>query len=231
MTPQSRPQLLLPIASRATFLEHSFDKGDAGGLFVPGEVNVALGEVVDLELHFVEDQVRFHIRGLVKWKRENAGRRALPPGIGIEFLPSEQATREHLRRFALGEHSVHHVQRDRRYSLHVDVKLRHNDQMLTGITDDISEGGCFFITNVPLVVGEMLQMRLRAPGSLFGWITLTAAVAWRRTDPARRGIGLQFEFQNDRERRRMAKIVALHKARMVRELQIRTPRVIAPPTR
>ena len=123
--PPTRSQLLLPLKDRAAFLEQSFDKGEAGGLFVPGEVEVGLGDEVDVELHFIEDQVRFRIRGIVKWKRENAGRRSIPPGIGIEFLPSEGHTRDHLMAFAEGPESGNHVERERRYALQVDVKLSH----------------------------------------------------------------------------------------------------------
>lgn len=230
--PPSRAQLLLPLKDRAAFLEQSFDKGAAGGLFVPGEVEVSLGDEVDVEIHFIEDQVRFRIRGVVKWKRENAGRRAIPPGIGIEFLPSEGHTRDHLVAFAEGRESVSHVERGRRYALQVDVKLSRGGVEEMGVTDDISEGGCFVLTENLLPVGTVLAVKLRAPGSLFGWMTLSAIVAWTRTDPARAGLGLAFTFEDDRKRAKVGKIVALMKERMLRELQIRTPRLSStPPTR
>jgi uncharacterized protein (TIGR02266 family) len=231
--PPSRAQLLLPIKDRQTFLEQSFDKGEAGGLFVPGELEVSLGDEVDVEIHFVEDQVRFHIRGIVKWKRELAGRRAIPPGVGIEFLPSEADTREHLILFAQGRESVNHVERDRRYALQVDVKLRQGAMELTGITDDISEGGCFVKTDLVLPVGTVVDVKLKAPGSLFGWMTVPAAVAWTRSDKHRTGVGLAFHFEGDKQRAKMKKIVALLKERMVRELHVKTPRLSpsTPPTR
>ena len=47
MTKQ-RAQLLLPLRNRAAFLDAHFDKGDAGGLFVPGELDVELGDDVDV---------------------------------------------------------------------------------------------------------------------------------------------------------------------------------------
>lgn len=233
MKSASRPQLLLPLRNRAAFLEQFFNKGDQGGLFVPGELDVVLGDEVDVEVQFVEDQVRFHIRALVKWKRGAIGRRSLPPGIGIEFLASDKRTQDQLVRFAEGKESVTHVERaSRRFSLQVDVKIKNAAGELTGTTDDVSEGGCFVLTDVNLDVGTPVEVKLRAPGSLFGWMTVPALVTWRRAQPGRDGMGLQFQFASDRQKRKMQKIVALLKERMVRDLQIKTPRLPStPPTR
>lgn len=224
-----RPQLLLPLQDRAAFLEQFFAKGEQGGLFVPGELEVALGEEVDVELHFVAENVRFHIRALVKWKR-GAGRRLLPAGIGIEFLESDRRTQDQLVRFAEGRESVSHVERgSRRYALHVDVRIKNGAGELSGVTDDISEGGCFILTDINLEVGTALEIKVRAVGSLFGWLTVPAQVAWRREQSGRDGMGLQFTFGSDRTRRKVRKIVALLKERNVRELQILTPRAPSSP--
>lgn len=225
-----RPQLLLPLQSRAVFLEQFFAKGEQGGLFVPGELDVALGEEVDVELQFVAEGVRFHIRALVKWKRGTPGRRSLPPGIGIEFLASDRRTQEQLVRFAEGRESVSHVARgSRRYALQVDVRIKDIAGDLTGTTDDISEGGCFVLTDVNLDVGTSLDVKLRSVGSLFGWLTVPAVVAWRREQSGRDGMGLQFQFGSERVRRKVKKVVAHLKERNVRELQILTPRTSSSP--
>jgi Tfp pilus assembly protein PilZ len=65
VTSKPRAQLLLPIRNRAAFLDAYFSKNETGGLFVPGELDVELGDDVDVELHFTEEQVRFHIRARV----------------------------------------------------------------------------------------------------------------------------------------------------------------------
>ena len=227
-----RPQLLLPLHNRAVFLEQFFTKGEQGGLFVPGELDVALGEEVDVELQFVAEGVRFHIRALVKWKRGAPGRRSLPPGIGIEFLQSDRRTQQQLLRFAEGRESVSHVARDsRRYALQVDVRINNAAGELSGTTDDISEGGCFVLTDVNLDVGTALDIKLRSAGSLFGWLTVPAVVAWRREQSGRDGMGLQFQFGTERARRKVQKIVAHLKERNVRELQILTPRTSSPPVK
>lgn len=229
-TSRPRVQLLLPLRNRASFLEMYFSRGtgdgaDAGGLFVPGELDVEPGDEVDVELHFIEEQVRFHTRARVKWKRNDAGRRAIPAGVGIEFLPSEQRTQQLVLRFAEGKESVHHVERERRWAVAVEVQISEPGRLIaTGLTDDLSEGGCFVLTAAQLAVGASVVLKLKAPGSLFGWLTLPATVAWRRQQSGRNGLGVEFAFDTDRKRERVKRIVHLLRMRSVRDVRVQVPR-------
>ncbi|MDP2341301.1 MAG: PilZ domain-containing protein [Deltaproteobacteria bacterium] len=227
----------MPLRNRAVFREQSFENNQ-GGLFVPGDVDVALGEEVVLEISFLEEQVRFRIRASVKWKRAAAGRRALP-GVGLAFLPSEQSTRDQLESFVNGDH-VDHVERDtRRYSLHLEIKV---DAGALGQsvrrTDDLSLGGCFLLWDDPPPIGTVVKLKLTAPGAFFSWITLPATVCWHRTDvvddgnSVRRetgGCGLQFMFNRDADRRRTEKLLAVLKERFVREVRVLAPKATLPP--
>jgi Tfp pilus assembly protein PilZ len=224
-----RSQLILPLRNRAQFLEQSFDQDDTGGLFVPGDLDVALGDEVDLEIAFVEEQVRFHIRAVVRWKRASAGRRALP-GVGLGFLPSEATTKGQLLRFARGE-DVDHVEREgRRYALHLEVKLGVDGAPSRVVsTDDMSEGGCFLLVDPPLAIGTNVEVTLRAPGAIFSWLTLRGRVAWRRSQGSeaaaqRGGVGVEFKFDDDRQRRRMEKLLVLLRERLGRELHVLPPK-------
>ena len=236
-----RAQLMLPLRNRAAFLDAFFSKSAAAGdqsdqsgsgLFVPGELDVELGDEVDVELTFSEEQVRFHIRAVVKWKRSNVGRRALPPGIGIEFLASEARTQAQIVRFAEGKESVSHIDRERRWALHVDVQVTGETVQLTGTTDDLSEGGCFLSTDAPLEPGTKLSVKMRSPRALlFGWLTLQGFVAWRREQPGRNGVGIEFKFESERQKKKLKKIVEVWKERALRDVRIKVPRVTStPPT-
>jgi len=222
-----RSQLILPLRNRAQFLEQCFDQDDSGGLFVPGDLDVTLGDEVDLEIAFVEEQVRFHIRAVVRWKRASAGRRALP-GVGLGFLPSEATTKGQLLRFARGE-DVEHVEREgRRYALHLEVKLDVDGAPSRVVsTDDMSEGGCFLLVDPPLAIGTSVEVTLRAPGALFSWLTLKGRVAWRRSQghAQRGGVGVEFRFDDERQRRRMEKLLVLLRERLGRELRVQPPKV------
>jgi c-di-GMP-binding flagellar brake protein YcgR len=176
--------------------------------------------------------VRFHIRARVVWKRAQPGRRALPQGIGIEFLATEGRTQQQILRFAEGRESVNHVDRERRWRLNVDVTLAHQGHDLTGVTDDLSEGGCFVLAHAYalLPVGTVVDVRLRAPGSLFGWMTLPAQVTWLRHQPSRDGMGLEFRFASERQRNKIKKIVRVHRERLLRDVTVKVPRTSPPRT-
>ncbi len=219
--------MFLPLRNRAVFRAQSFENNQ-GGLFVPGDLDVALGEEVVLEISFLEEQVRFRIRAAVKWKRASAGRRALP-GVGLSFLPSEQATKDQLDAFVDGDH-VDHVERDsRRYSLHLEIKVD-GAGMGQSIrrTDDLSLGGCFLLWDDPPPIGTTLKLKLTAPKAFFSWITLPATVCWHRSGDERSGCGVQFVFQSDRDRRRTDKLLAVLKERLVREVRVQAPRSLVP---
>lgn len=219
----------MPLRNRAVFREQSFDN-EQGGLFVPGDVDAALGEIVVLEISFLEEQVRFRIRAQVKWKRAASSRRALA-GVGLAFLPSEAQTREQLEAFVDGE-SVAHTERDtRRYALHLEIKVEGDGiQRGTKTTDDVSAGGCFLLWDgEPPPVGTTLKLKLSQPGAFFSWITLPAVVCWhRRSEQAgpdtRDGCGVQFQFASDRDKRRTEKLMHVLKERLVRELRVTAPR-------
>lgn len=235
-----RAHLLLPLRNRVAFLEHYFSRGpgssppesaesaagadpteDVGGLFIPGDVDVSVGEDVVVELHFHEEHVRFHLRARVMWKRAESGRRALPSGVGIAFHPSEVRTQQQIVRFAEGKEGVHHVARDRRWALGVDVRMV--DALTgetSGFTDDISEGGCFVRTEAPLQVGARVELKLKAPGTLLGWLTLPGYVAWRRQESGRDGVGIEFEFDSERKREKVKKIVHVLKERSLRDVRV-----------
>ncbi len=227
MTAVGRSQLILPLRDRAHFLDQFFDQDDAGGLFIPGDLDVVVGEEIDLEIAFMQEQVRFRLRTTVLWKRGEVGRRA-EPGIGLGFLPSEATTKGQLLRFARGE-DVGHIERaTRRFSLPLEVKLTVQQQgSRVVLTDDLSEGGCFLLLDPPLSIGTPVEVTFRSPGALFSWLTVPGRVAWRRTatgDPHRAGMGIEFLLVDPNRRRRLARLIELVRERVGREIQVAPPR-------
>jgi c-di-GMP-binding flagellar brake protein YcgR len=105
------------------------------------------------------------------------------------------------------------------------VKLDHAGMQLTGETYDISEGGCFVVVDLALPVGSLVDVRLRAPGSLFGWMTLRAYVQWRRQQAGRDGMGLEFRFASERQKQKLAKLVAVLRERHLRDVRVKVPRI------
>ena len=208
--------VIVPVKNREEFLEAYFSRGDLGGLFVPGDADLPLGEEVILEIAFLEEQVRFRIRGQVKWRRTDGLRKSIPPGLGIEFLPEEESARELLLQFATGR-DVELVERDgRRFGCHIRVRYKNEGQTVVEQTDDISEGGAFLLTDADIPVGTRFKLKLQPPGSLFG-VGVEAVVAWRR-ETGRKGIGVEFLFDSPRKKAQVAKLVANLKEQLVREI-------------
>lgn len=223
MAVKARPTVIVPVKNRAALRDHWFDKGGQGGVFVEGDLDISLGEEVDLDLQFIEEQVSIRIRGQARWRRTSpSGRRSMPPGLGIEILPEEAAARELLLEFARGKEIALVLRRARRFGVLLRVKYQQDGAAVFDNTDDISEGGAFILSDAPLPVGTRFEMKLVPPGAFFG-VGVTAVVAWRRNE-GRRGFGVEFQFDSERQRKKVAKMVEELKEQMQREEKVRVPR-------
>jgi Tfp pilus assembly protein PilZ len=218
-----RPTLLIPLKNRGHFLELYFEKSGLAGLFVKGDVDLKLGDEVDLEVQFLEEQRTFRVRGAVRWRRAIAGRASLPPGLGIEFVPEDVRAQKHLVDFAMGREVPLVHREDRRFDAHIKVKVNAAGIKETSETDDISEHGAFIITDAPFDVGETFTLTLHPPRAIFP-VLLQARVKWRRLEP-KAGIGVEFVYENEKTKARVAGLVAKLKTQMIRELRVRVPKL------
>ncbi len=160
--------------------------------------------------------MKFRIRGAVKWRRPVGSARVLPPGLGIEFLPTEEPARELLLAYATGR-DVALVERDgRRFGCNIKVKRKDDGVTVAEETDDTSEGGAFILTEKEVAVGTRFKLKLQPPGTLFG-INVDAVVAWRRTE-GRRGVGVEFIFDSPRKREQVVKLVSNLKEKILQEI-------------
>lgn len=210
---------MLPLRNRAAFRQQSFDQDADGGLFIPGDADVDLGEIVELEIHFLEEEVRFRIRAMVRWKRAS-GRRMAPPGIGLTFLPSEQAARDQLLAFADGK-EVRHLERDaRRLPIVAEARLGFGGDTRTCQTDDISSGGCFLVLSNPPPIDSVIKLQLKGPQALFSWLSLDGVVCWVRNGGEQAGVGVRFIVDGERQQRRIDKLLTVLRERVAREVRL-----------
>lgn len=218
---QARSTLIVPVRNRAAFLDMYAEKGGLGGLFVEGDVDVPLGEPLDVELHFVEEQVVFRIRAAARWRRAQSGRKSVPPGVGLEFTPEDRGAQRLLLEFAGGA-SLQLVERSsRRYGVQMPARYKGADgRVVTEVTDDLSEGGAFIRSENPPEVGSLVELKLLPGRSIFG-VGVQAVVAWRRTD-GRSGFGVEFLFDSARRRGRLQKVLDGVKQRIRGEVRVRS---------
>ncbi len=219
----------MPIRNRAVFRAQAFEADE--GIFVPGDADIALGDEVELEIHFMAEEVRFRIRASVRWIRQS-GRRNAPPGLGLNFLPSETQARAQLMAFVDSDSAPTLRERDgRRLPVHVEAKVELEKKSIVAQTDDISSGGCFILSDELPPIGSPVYVRLKGPGAIFSWVSQNAVVCWHRVSAERHGFGVRFVVTGDRDRRRIEKLMALIRERVSREVHLHPPRVkITPPT-
>ncbi len=213
-----RPVLVVPIKDRAHFLDMYFEKGGLGGMFIRGLTQLALGDEVELQLRFLEEAIDFRVRGTVRWRRTTSGRRSLPPGLGIE---ESGAAEQKLLAFAMGREVAIVHREGQRYGAQLAVKVTEGSNKSVIATDDLSEGGAFLLTEGDYKVGDVLTLNVRPPGAIFG-IALEARVAWKRGGD-RPGVGVEFRFDNPRQKHRIEKLVGQLKAQLLGELRVRVP--------
>lgn len=216
-----RPVLVVPIKDRAHFLDMYFEKGGLGGMFIRGLTQLSLGDEVELQLRFLEEAIDFRVIGTVRWRRTTSGRRSLPPGLGIEFAPESGSAEQKLLAFAMGREVAIVHREGRRYGAQLAVKIMQGKDKTVIETDDLSEGGAFLLTENHYEIGDMVTLNVRPPGAIFG-IALEARVAWRRGGE-RPGVGVEFRFDNTRQKQRIEKLVGQLKAQLLGELRVRVP--------
>jgi uncharacterized protein (TIGR02266 family) len=210
-----RPTVLVPLRESRTFLEHYFNKGGIGGVFVNGNLKLTSAEEVDLEFAFAKEQITVHARGVIRWKRLT-GKRNLPAGVGVEFLPSERRTRDLLLEFAEGRQVTFTRRRSRRYPAMIEIDYARDSVFVADVTDDLSREGASVLTDHPVQVGEVVHLRLRAPGESVP-IELSAEVRWQRTE-GRRCFGVRFIFDSPGSEERIHSLIERIKRQVAQDL-------------
>jgi type IV pilus assembly protein PilZ len=217
------PTLLVPLRNRRQLFEVYYHRDGANGVFVQGEASFEVGDVLYIELNFLEEQKAFRLKGTVRWRRMPSGRSSLPAGIGVEFDDSERQTRDLVLDFARGREVEFTVRGSHRLPVAISIAYASDSRFLTDMSDDLSAGGLFIATDAVLDVGTQLELKLKPPGHLLG-LRLRGSVAWVSLRGARRGMGIQFLFDSDRKRRQVEAIVDKLKSSIIRDMRIQVPR-------
>ena len=217
---EARATVIIPMRNRAAFLDVYAEKSGTGGLFVEGDIELPLGEPVDLELHFSSEQVVFRVRAVARWRRARSSRKSVPPGVSFEFSTDDRAAQRLLLDFAHGANVTLVERSSRRFGVQIPARYRGADgRMITEVTDDVSEGGAFIRSEDPPTVGTAVELKLLPDRSVFG-VGVKAVVAWRRTE-GRSGFGVEFLFDTARRRGRVLKVLSGVRERILSKGRIR----------
>ncbi|MES1209572.1 MAG: PilZ domain-containing protein [Pseudomonadota bacterium] len=163
----------------AAFLERYLPALLPGGLFIPTRTAMAIGEQVVVSIRLGSRGSTVLVRGTVAWRRPGKHRTKTQAGIGIEFLPGEEATRDYLLAAARGDTTVLSARRHQRLPLDLPVmwQVAGTRQENPGVLRDIGRGGAFVMTN-QLIDGQTdIVLKMAPPGAEVA-MPVSARIAW-----------------------------------------------------
>jgi Tfp pilus assembly protein PilZ len=202
------PILIARFRNGDEFLERYQPTFRYGGLFYPTRKAIELGETVLLDIRMPSLKDSMMVRGAVVWRQRGKRGSSQRAGLGIEFLATEVAKRDHLLELARGVRNPETAQRRHRrlpIELRVDWRVPNETERHVSLVDDIGAGGAFIRTRDVPEKGTPVVLELAPPGQ--GPQTIEARVAWTRTTPGSEGVGVEFRCRDIGGMRRLRELI------------------------
>ena len=205
-------------SKRGGLLDAFSRRGPRGVLFVETGRRLELAEQVVLVVDFPAERRSFRIHGKVISRRRGSLEPSLAAGVEVEFPSEESHTLQLILDHAQGK-QVDFVDRSsRRMPCSFVVTYGRDEDFVREFAEDIGEGGTFIRTETLFPVGTRVQCKLKPPGYLLG-LKLWGRVAWVKTVGQPRGMGVEFLFENERQRKRVREIVSKLAAEQSRQVE------------
>jgi uncharacterized protein (TIGR02266 family) len=183
-------------------LPRYYPNGKLGGLALDGKPPGALGQLVLLTVKFERPEGSITVKGQLAWARHR-GSVMLKESFGVDFLGDH----ERLLSFAKAEIGPEALRGSPRVLADLPVRITHHGFTRKEFLVDVSSGGAFVRSMLPLNVGDTLELHLKPPRSLTG-LTLKGVVAWQRLTGDAPGFGVQFVGDDPKDRARLDKLLA-----------------------
>jgi hypothetical protein len=197
--------LVLPFRDREAFRRNlSLPKGRPA-LFVDGEVELAVGASLLLEVQFLNDGVHLSTDAVLAFRRRASQvGQSLRPGVGIELVPGPDT--DLLLGYAKGMRLL--ARGDRRFGVKIKTRCTHPEGACWGHLRDLSDSGAALVADAPVMTGDHIELRLYPPGSFLG-VKAGAEVKWT----AEHDFGVQFACDSDRAARKIHDLVERERQR------------------
>ncbi len=187
-------------------LQRLYPNGRLGGLTLDGIPPATAGARVELVVHLNHPARRhFCARTQLSWARRK-GTRGLRECFGLDFLDEDAGARERLVGFALGKGTIETARYEPRLLIDLPVVLSHDGVHRNEQLADLSIGGAFVRTGVPLPIGTEVELSVRPPRALTR-LHLSARVVWLRRNGEGAGMGLEFAFASSKQAERLQKLM------------------------
>ena len=191
---------------REKLLSDFIRRGRRGVLFVETGRRLQLAEQILVVVEFTGQKRSFRLHGKVVARRRASRELPRPPGVQVEFPGEEDQTLRLILDHAQGKEVAFVDRSSQRMPCSFEVSYRRDEDFIKEFAEDIGEGGTFIRTINLFVVGTEVECKLKPPGYLMG-IKVKGKVAWVLKRGSMKGMGLQFVFDTEKQKRKIKNLV------------------------
>jgi Tfp pilus assembly protein PilZ len=192
--------------SAEEFFDHYLEDLSGGGLFIPMQAPLSVGDSVIVFVRGGLRAVPILLRGSVAWSRPGKHRPKTRAGIGVEFLASEKHRRNYLLALVRGEATVASGRRHQRLPVDLPIhwSLPGSPIDKPGVLRDIGRGGAF-VETYESTQGTDVVLKVTPPGAAIE-MPVSARIAW--VAPGRgAGFGVSWRARDPGGMRRIRELV------------------------
>jgi len=179
-----------------------------GGVFCPTRSKLQVGDPVAVKVRLGRRQPPMMIYGRVAWRRPGKHLLKIRAGIGVEFLPGEQAKCEYLLDMARSGASVRSRRRHERIPVDLTITWRPlgNNEGLQGKLRDVGRGGAFVLSTASVPHGSQVVLEIAPPGAEVP-MAFIGRVAWTGKAGEENVFGIEWRARDAGGGRRIKELV------------------------
>jgi Tfp pilus assembly protein PilZ len=179
-----------------------------GGVFCPTRDKLQVGDLVSVKVRLGRRQPPMIVFGRVAWRRPGRHLLKIRAGIGVEFLPGEQAKCEYLLEMARSGASIHSRRRHERIPVDLLITWRPvgSNEGLQGKLRDVGRGGAFVLSPATVPHGSQVVLEIAPPGAQVP-MAFIGRVAWTGKAGEENVFGIEWRARDAGGGRRIKELV------------------------
>lgn len=182
--------------------------GGNGGVFCPTRSKLQVGDLLTVRVRMGRRQPPMTLYGRVAWRRPGRHLLKIRAGIGVEFLPGEQAKCEYLLEMARSGPSVRSRRRHERIPVDLPIGWHPvgSTEGLEGKLRDVGRGGAFVLSTATVPHGSQVVLEIVPPGAQVP-MAFIGRVAWTGKTGAENVFGIEWRARDAGGGRRIKELV------------------------
>jgi Tfp pilus assembly protein PilZ len=182
--------------------------GGNGGVFCPTRSKLQVGDLVSVKVRLGRRQPPMVVYGRVAWRRPGRHLLKIRAGIGVEFLPGEQAKCEYLLEMARSGASMHSRRRHERIPVDLTITWRPigSNEELQGKLRDVGRGGAFVLSRATVPFESQVVLEIAPPGAEVP-MAFIGRVAWTGKAGDENVFGIEWRARDAGGGRRIKELV------------------------